>query len=105
MPKLQSGAARLDRLCDLIREVALVRPPLEKRRAVGCGGVVGMAQRACELGRCLPVRGERGGALPGTARVLEHRLPVARSLRVVGEAGEIGRARRRLGERPQPRLG
>ena len=84
--------ARLDRIVDLVGQVALVRAALEQDGAVGDRQLARPAQGARVLGRGLAVGAEQRGALSGGGGVAEHGGGVAGRLGVMREPGRVGAA-------------
>jgi hypothetical protein len=86
---LERSPSGVDRVVDLVREVALVRAPLQELGPALGRELAGEAQRAREVRRGFTVRAERRRTLARRGRVAQHRVPIAGRLGVVSEPREV----------------
>jgi len=93
---LQRVLDRLDRLVGLIRQVALVRAPLQELRLGLDAEPVRESKRSRVLGGGFPMRAERSGAVAGGGRVPEDGINLLRGVGVVGEPRKIEGSARRI---------
>jgi hypothetical protein len=82
---------RIDRVVDLIREVGLLRVPLEQLGEFDRRKTRGATHGARVLRGRLAVGSLRRGAHSGGGRILQHRGRIARGVRVVGELRRVRR--------------